>query len=169
MNKSQRFRQLQRSIYETLVLEFTFSAEMDLSKISLVFDGDDVNSDLSDFSSDDDQFYVEGTTLKGARGYSESDSDSSFEGFMEENLAEAESNMQMKACLATEPEIDFGYIIFKGNRTSEQFYAELKLPYSIFKDFLDDSMIGEIAQQTNLYSMRLVDWKLRLRRKLSRL
>ena len=76
---------------------------MDLSTIELVFDGVDVHSDLSDFLSDNDQFYVEGTTRKGARGYSETDSDSSFKGFTAENLAESESNMQMKACLATEP------------------------------------------------------------------
>ena len=70
---------------------------MDLSKFQLVFDGDNLNSDLSDFSSDEDQFYVEGTVRNRNQCFSGSDSDSSFDGFTEENLAEVESNMQQHA------------------------------------------------------------------------
>ena len=78
-NKSQRFLELQRSTYETVVFEFSYSVNYRI--IELVFDGDTVSNDLQDFSPDDNQFYVQRTTRRGEKGYSESDSDSSFEGF----------------------------------------------------------------------------------------
>ena len=127
---------------------------MDFSKIQLVFDGDDLNSDLSDFSSDEDQFYVEGTVRNRNRCFSGSDSDSSFDGFTEENLAEVESNMLQKRCLESEPNIDFGDTNFKGNVLFENFDVQNNTPYTIFKEFIDNAMLIEITEQTNLYAMQ---------------
>ena len=127
---------------------------MDLSKIQLVFAEEALNSDLSDFSSDEDQFYVEGTVRDRHRNYSESDSDTSFEGFTEENLAEAESNMQKKSCLESEPRMDFGDTTFKGTTSYDDFQIEAKTPYTVFKEFFDDSMLSRITEQTNLYAIQ---------------